>query len=174
MSRKRPWRYMKEERIQWLHYIMKYIFLHHFIQQIPVQSESITICLFWQEFSSIVILLTLNRYLLSGNSWHDIICIHLVGKNLFKESKITSVSRLFADIEYVFSLWIVFSNSSPGLFVLLFVSSIFKLISNNENTVFSGLVFHVFDAFQQNSSFVMQSLDRHTWNTKSTRITNCL
>ena len=49
---------------------------------------------------------------------------------------------------------------------LFFCHQFSKPINNIENTIFSGLIFPVFDISQQNSSDVMQSFDCHTWNTK--------
>ena len=78
---------------------MKYTLWHQYIKQIPVQSEEIMIELAWQEFSSIVILLLWTGISSLENCWYEIIWNYPVGKNLLKESKITSVYRYFADIE---------------------------------------------------------------------------
>ena len=55
-----------------------------------------------------------------------------------------------------------------------FLSPILEPINNNKNTLFSGLIFLIFNVFQENSSIVMQSVDRHNSTIKSTRIPNRL
>ena len=53
-------------------------------------------------------------------------------------------------------------------------SPILEPINNNKNTLFSGLIFPIFNAFQEISSNFMQSVDRHNSTIKSTRIPNRL
>ena len=53
-------------------------------------------------------------------------------------------------------------------------SPILEPINNNKNTLFSGLIFPIFNAFQEISSNFIQSVDRHNSTIKSTRIPNRL
>ena len=80
---------------------MKYTFLHQHIKQIPVQSEYITMELAWQEFSAIVVLLLWAGIPYLGNCWYEIIWNCPEGKNLLKESKITSVYCYFWPLDSV-------------------------------------------------------------------------
>ena len=125
-----------------------------------------------------VVFLSLSRHTDKHYEWVNVLALYFFYSLSFADYWKVDFVGIFFNLSNNVSRWNIFDkvltlgNHIVLWWIRFLFSSILEPLNNNENTIFSRLIFPVFDIFQQNSSVVMQSFDCHTWNVKSTWITN--